>query len=78
MNPEANSPLSRAPLVWVEGGFFIFRDERLPGFRYDFDCQGPADAIRWIEHLSKKTWITKEHILQFSILVMHEFGVSRR
>lgn len=66
------------PLVWVEDGVFIFRDERLPGFRYDFDCQDAGDAIRWAAHLSMKSWVTKEHLFQFCALAMAELGIRHR
>lgn len=69
--------LKRAPLVWIEDGFFIVRDERTPGMRYDFRCKGAGEALAWVEHLSEKSWITTEHLQQFASLAIAAFGVRR-
>lgn len=68
----------RHPLVWIEDGLFIVRDEKLPGARYDFDCRDVGDALCWVEHLAAKSWITTEHLQQFAALAIAQFGVSRR
>lgn len=68
----------RHPLVWIEDGTFIVRDEKLPGARYEFDCRDRGDALCWVEHLAAKTWITTEHLHQFAALVIQHFGVRRR
>lgn len=65
--------LQRAPLVWIEDGYFIVRDEKLPGFRYDFACKSAGEALRWSAHLAEKMWVTKEHLEQFAILAGDHF-----
>lgn len=70
--------LQRAPLVWIEDGFFIVRDEKLPGFRYDFSCKSAGDALRWAAHLAGKTWVTTEHLVQFAEVAADHFGARRR
>ena len=32
------------PLVWIEDGYFVFRDEGHPVFRYDFQCASALAA----------------------------------
>lgn len=68
----------RHPLVWIEDGAFIVRDEKAPGFRYDFTCRDLADAVCWVEHLAAKTWITTEHLQQFAALALMTFKGKRR
>lgn len=68
----------RHPLVWIEDGFFIVRDERAPGFRYDFACKSALDALQWAAHLDEKAWITKEHVEQFARLANETFSMGRR
>jgi hypothetical protein len=70
--------LQRAPLVWVEDGMFIVRDEKLPGFRYDFDCESAGDGLRWVAHLAQKSWVTTEHLEQFASLAADLFKVRHR
>lgn len=69
----AKAQLQRAPLVWIEDGYFIVRDEKLPGFRYDFACKSAGEALRWTVHLSTKSWITKEHLEQFAGIAADHF-----
>ena len=70
--------LRRHPLVWIEDGFFIVRDERAPGFRYDFRCKNAMDALRWAADLAEKKWITTEHIEQFALLAIETFSRGRK
>lgn len=70
--------LQRAPLVWIEDGFFIVRDEKAPGMRYDFQCKNAGEALTWVEHLAEKNWITTEHLGQFASLAIATFGVRRK
>lgn len=74
----AMEQLQRAPLVWIEDGYFIVRDEKLPGFRYDFTCKDSAEALRWIVHLADKQWVTTEHLQQFATLAGEHCKARRR
>nr|RWA43549.1 hypothetical protein XfCFBP8356_11280 [Xylella fastidiosa subsp. sandyi] len=41
----------------------------------------PADireALRWIEHLAQKTWITKHHLEQFACIAADTFEMRRQ
>lgn len=67
----------RHPLVWIEDGYFIVRDEKAPGLRYDFQCKSALDALTWVAHLAAKAWVTTEHLGQFSALA-HETFKGRR
>lgn len=67
----------RHPLVWIEDGYFIVRDEKAPGFRYDFQCKSKGEALTWLAHLAEKSWITKEHLEQFALLAAEHCGGRR-
>jgi hypothetical protein len=64
----------RAPLVTLdEDGFFhLHHDGRDV---YDFKAEDAAQVVRWTEHLARKSWVTKEHLLQFASLAAQHFGV---
>jgi len=74
---EALRELRAKPLVSLtEDGFFEwFMDGEMV---YDFDANNPGDALRWIEHMAQKSWVTKKHIEQFSRLAAGKFGVGYR
>lgn len=40
---------------------------------YDFYCSGPDSALMWIAQMAGKSWITKEHIEAFSMLILRAF-----
>lgn len=67
----------RHPLVWFEDGFFIVRDEKAPGLRYDFRCRSAMEALTWAADLASKSWTTKEHIEQFAALAHAMFKRGR-
>jgi hypothetical protein len=56
---------ARRPVVSLRDGEFRFdtgADE------YAFDAAriyGPLDAIKWLRHLSQKTWFTPQHAVDF-------------
>lgn len=70
--------LQRHPLVWIEDGHFIVRDERAPGFRYDFACKSSLEALHWAADLAGKAWITKEHLEQFAALAHDTLKAKRK
>lgn len=55
---------------WVE---FTFYDRTGSGMEYEFHCCGFADGHHWIKQLAPKTWVTKEHIEVFAILLLQQF-----
>lgn len=62
----------RAPLVKVADGYFEFY---LDGeMVYDFKPDDAAHAIRWLEHMVQKTWVTKEHVRQYATLAANLYG----
>lgn len=63
---------SNEPLVAV------FRDPDNESFRYDFALPSAGSALRWISHMAKKTWVTKEHLEQFAALVADEFEIPHQ
>lgn len=66
------------PLVELEeGGHFIFHDYASGG-TYDFKPRDAGDCLRWIAHLLGKSWVTADHIEQFSNMAARHFGVPRR
>lgn len=65
--------LMEPPLVWMEDGYFVFRDPKHPGFTYDFLVTDAADAMGWVAHMAEKNWVTTDHLEQFARLVTGEF-----
>ena len=63
-------------LVRVSGDHFEFLKDGV--VVYDCDASNTGDALRWIEHIAPKTWVTKEHLEQFARLVASKFGVGHR
>lgn len=43
---------------------------------YDFQATDPGHALRWIEHMAQKSWITKTHLEQFARLAASNFGAK--
>lgn len=46
--------------------------------RWDYDisdamCRDEGSALRWIEHLAAKSWVTTRHLLQFASLAADHF-----
>jgi len=65
----------REPLVWIEeDGYFVFRDEAHDGFRYDFKPDDATDAMHWVAHMARKSWVTTDHLEQFALLACQQFG----
>lgn len=61
------------PAVKLTEGFFeFFLDGEMV---YDFKPEDTGAALRWIEHMAGKSWVTKEHLSQFSMLAANHFGV---
>lgn len=65
-------PVEHSSLVRFTGGYYEFyTDSRLV---YDFKPATPGEALRWIEHIAGKSWVTKAHIEQFARLAANQFG----
>lgn len=45
---------------------------------YGFEVTGVGDALRWIEHIAQKSWVTPTHLQMFAALVAEHFGVRYR
>jgi hypothetical protein len=43
---------------------------------YDFQAADAGHALRWIEHMAQKSWITKTHLEQFARLAAANFGAA--
>lgn len=66
--------LRRAPLVKLVDGYFEFY---LDGeMVYDFKPADAPHALRWIEHMTQKTWVTKDHVQQFAALAAGHYGAG--
>jgi len=59
--------------VTPDGYFEFFLDEEMV---YDFTPTDAGYSLRWVEHLSQKTWVTKQHLEQFARLAADRFGVG--
>jgi hypothetical protein len=68
--------LCAPPLVTFVDGYFEFHHEGRAV--YDFRVIDQGDALRWIEHVAGKTWVTKEHLEQFARLAATHFGAPYR
>lgn len=62
------------PLVYIDGGFILFRDNEAYDIRLD-RIDTPEKALGWIAHLMPKNWVTKRTI-ECLISVLEEAGVS--
>ena len=59
-------------VVKTADGFFEFYHEGV--MVYDIKPSSPANALRWVEHIANKTWVTKAHIRQFAAFVAESYG----
>ena len=60
------------PVVRTEDGYYEFY---LDGMMvYDFKPSSPGNAMRWIQHMAGKSWVTKHHIEWFARMVADEYG----
>jgi hypothetical protein len=66
--------LQRPPLVWIEYGYFVFRDEDHEGFRYDFRPTDALECMDWVAHMAGKSWVTTDHLEQFARLACQQFA----
>jgi hypothetical protein len=76
----ANLP-KRAERCFVDGGFIVFRLE--DGTDYDIplaQCDSYAKILAWQFHLSSKRWVTKDLLMQFTIIACdyHRLPIARR
>lgn len=63
-------------LVKRESDGYVFLADGGPGWDYDISdaaCLDAGSALRWIEHLAPKTWVTVEHLEQFARLAAEHF-----
>lgn len=56
-------------------GYFEFIREGVAV--YDLRPRDAGQALRWVEHLARKHWITTEHLCQFARLSAEHFGAER-
>ena len=60
-------------VVRTEDGYFEFY---LDGVMvYDFKPSSPGNALRWVQHMAGKSWVTKKHIEVFCLLAADQYGV---
>lgn len=70
----------RSPLVTVDPAstpdrcFVTLFDRSHRGFDYEITVTSTADALRWIEHVASKTWVTKEHLELMAAHTLSHFG----
>lgn len=78
---HAPTPFFDQPLVTIcaDGGFewFIERADQLH-VAYEHHVSDAGDALRWVEHMAAKSWVTPTHLEQFARLVADKFGVEYR
>lgn len=68
--------LNKPPLVKRDGAGYVFLADGGPGWDYDISdaaCLDAGSALRWIEHLAPKSWVTVEHLEQFARLAAEHF-----
>jgi len=68
--------LLASPFVVRHGDAFEFLHEGR--VVYDLTPTDAADALRQIEHLAGKSWLTREHVEQFARLTAERFGAGYR
>lgn len=75
MTPD--SLLAKKPLVAVaaDGAFEFYLDGEMV---YDCEPRDAGDALRWVEHMALKTWVTPKHLQQFARLAADKFGAGYR
>lgn len=68
--------LDKPPLVKRSGDGYVFLAEGGAGWDYDISdaaCLDAGSALRWIEHMAPKAWVTVEHLEQFARLAAEHF-----
>lgn len=68
--------VKRDPLVKRSVDGYVFLADGGPGWDYDIAdaaCLDAGSALRWIEHLAPKEWVTVEHLEQFARLAAEHF-----
>lgn len=55
----------------VDGYFEFYLDGEMV---YDFKPEDAGSALRWIQHMTSKGWVTKEHLFLFAKLAADHFG----
>lgn len=69
-------PRAACVLVKRDGDAYVFMADGGPGWDYDITdaaCRDPGSALRWIEHLAQKSWVTPAHLEQFARLAADQF-----
>ena len=69
----------RFPFVELRDGVIEVIDRGSSGMRYPIAADriaSPESVMRWIEHLSGKTWVTKQHIREFVRICSDHLGTS--
>ena len=57
-------------LVTIDGDFVVFHDKDSVGYEIPTkDLTSPYWISEWVRHMAEKTWVTKEHLYEFSIAV---------
>lgn len=74
MQPK-NTNKRSVPVVFVDGYYEFYLDDEMV---YDFQPASMGDALRWIQHLSQKSWMTCGHLGLFAQLVADQFGQEYR
>jgi hypothetical protein len=76
IDPEAHLASLRQrrdhPAVKAVNGYFEFYVDG--EMVYDFKPADAGLALRWIEHMAHKSWVTKEHLSLFAMLAAEQFG----
>lgn len=65
----------KKPLVVTAADGFIFPDGG--GWDYDISfeaCRDAGSALRWVQHMAGKEWVTKEHLAEFARVAAEHFG----
>lgn len=69
--------MAEPPLVTIDGEGWV-RVKTDTAYIYDFQIHSPGDALRWIEHLAGKAWVTTNHLRQLAKLSADHFGARYR
>lgn len=57
-----------------EDGYWFRTDHDLWAYDISFAaCRDSGSALRWVEHMASKSWVTKTHLEQFSRLAAEHF-----
>lgn len=63
------------PLVKLTDGYFEFFHDGL--MVYDFSPADAAHALRWLEHMARKSWVTKAHIEVYASIAATHYGAGK-